>query len=69
MQQLLGGKGASLAEMTRIGLPVPQGFGSTVCLEYLKRGDQTIWMNWEEIMQAMRGFRRFREKFAIRIPY
>ena len=26
MRELLGGKGANLAEMTRIGLPVPQGF-------------------------------------------
>ena len=27
MRELLGGKGANLAEMTNIGLPVPQGFG------------------------------------------
>ncbi|MBQ4094609.1 MAG: hypothetical protein IJC61_06140, partial [Oscillospiraceae bacterium] len=26
MRELLGGKGANLAEMTKIGLPVPQGF-------------------------------------------
>ena len=29
MRELLGGKGANLAEMTNIGLPVPQGFTST----------------------------------------
>ena len=35
MKSLLGGKGAGLAEMTRIGLPVPQGFTiSTDCLLY-----------------------------------
>jgi len=39
-KQLLGGKGAGLAEMTRIGLPVPGGFTITTeaCAEYNKRG-------------------------------
>ena len=38
MRDLLGGKGANLAEMTNIGLPVPQGFTVTtdVCKEYIK---------------------------------
>ena len=31
MRNLLGGKGANLAEMTSIGLPVPQGFTITPC--------------------------------------
>lgn len=36
----LGGKGAGLAEMTRLGIPVPPGFTipTTVCLEYLESG-------------------------------
>ena len=36
MKELLGGKGAGLAEMTNIGLPVPQGFTVTTeaCTEY-----------------------------------
>ncbi len=40
MRDLLGGKGAGLAEMTRIGLPVPAGFTITTetCDYYLKRG-------------------------------
>jgi pyruvate,orthophosphate dikinase len=40
MKDLLGGKGAGLAEMTRIGLPVPAGFTITTecCAEYLKSG-------------------------------
>ncbi len=40
MRDLLGGKGANLAEMTRLGLPVPQGFTITTqtCLDYLKGG-------------------------------
>ena len=38
MKSVLGGKGAGLAEMTRIGIPVPQGFTITteVCVEYYK---------------------------------
>jgi len=38
MKSILGGKGAGLAEMTRIGLPVPQGFtiSTEVCNEYYK---------------------------------
>ena len=38
MRELLGGKGAGLAEMTRIGLPVPGGFTITThaCAYYLK---------------------------------
>ncbi len=40
MKELLGGKGANLAEMTSIGLPVPPGFTITtkVCAEYYARG-------------------------------
>ena len=39
-KQLLGGKGANLAEMVRIGIPVPPGFTITteVCRQYLKNG-------------------------------
>jgi pyruvate, orthophosphate dikinase len=42
MRELLGGKGANLAEMTTIGLPVPDGFTITTkaCLDYLGAGGQ-----------------------------
>ncbi|HBY58117.1 MAG TPA: pyruvate, phosphate dikinase [Candidatus Atribacteria bacterium] len=42
MKSILGGKGAGLAEMTRIGLPVPQGFtiSTEVCVEYYKNNCQ-----------------------------
>ncbi len=42
MKEMLGGKGAGLAEMTRIGLPVPAGFTITTecCDYYMKRGQQ-----------------------------
>ena len=42
MRMILGGKGANLAEMTRIGLPVPPGFTITAeaCNEYIAAGEQ-----------------------------
>ena len=42
MRELLGGKGANLAEMTRAGMPVPQGFTVTTeaCTQYYKDGRQ-----------------------------
>ncbi len=42
MRNLLGGKGANLAEMTRLGLPVPQGFTITTeaCTQYYEDGRQ-----------------------------
>src|ERR1041384_4484728 len=41
MKDLLGGKGANLAEMTNIGLPVPPGFTITTeaCRAYMRDGD------------------------------
>ena len=42
MRELLGGKGANLAEMTRLGMPVPQGFTVTTeaCTRYYEDGQQ-----------------------------
>ncbi|MBE6544286.1 MAG: pyruvate, phosphate dikinase [Ruminococcaceae bacterium] len=42
MRELLGGKGANLAEMTKLGLPVPQGFTITTeaCTQYYEDGKQ-----------------------------
>ncbi|MCK6458937.1 MAG: pyruvate, phosphate dikinase [Planctomycetes bacterium] len=42
MKQVLGGKGANLAEMCRIGLPVPPGFtiGTAVCAAYYENGER-----------------------------
>ncbi len=44
MRELLGGKGANLAEMNRIGIPVPPGFTITtdVCTEYYAHGKQAV---------------------------
>jgi pyruvate,orthophosphate dikinase len=40
MRELLGGKGANLAEMTNLGLPIPQGFTVTTeaCTKYYEDG-------------------------------
>lgn len=42
MKDLLGGKGANLSEMKRLGLPVPDGFTITTeaCIDYLKQGER-----------------------------
>ena len=42
MRELLGGKGANLAEMTKLGLPVPQGFtiSTEACTQYYEDGKQ-----------------------------
>ncbi|MEG0254384.1 pyruvate, phosphate dikinase [Vagococcus sp.] len=42
MKGLLGGKGANLAEMTRLGLPVPNGFtiSTEACMDYLNNGQK-----------------------------
>ena len=42
MRNLLGGKGANLAEMTKLGLPVPQGFTITTeaCTRYYEDGEK-----------------------------
>ena len=55
MKNLLGGKGANLAEMTSIGIPVPPGFTITteVCTEYYKSGKKLPKGLEAEIKAAM----------------
>ena len=63
MRELLGGKGANLAEMSNIGLPVPQGFTITTeaCTQYYEDGRQindeimTEIMKNVEIMEQING--------------
>ena len=54
MRNLLGGKGANLAEMTEIGLPVPQGFtiSTEACTQYYEDGRK---INDEIMAQTMEG--------------
>ena len=60
MRNLLGGKGANLAEMTTIGLPVPQGFTITTeaCTQYYEDGRK---INDEIMEQAMEGVKKMEE--------
>ena len=60
MRNLLGGKGANLAEMTSIGLPVPQGFTITTeaCTQYYEDGRR---INDEIMTQVMEGIRKMEE--------
>ena len=53
MRELLGGKGANLAEMTKIGLPVPQGFtiSTEACTQYYEDGRQINPDIQKEIME------------------
>jgi len=53
MRELLGGKGANLAEMTKIGLPVPQGFtiSTEACTKYYEDGKQINDSIMAEIME------------------
>ena len=55
MRNLLGGKGANLAEMTSLGLPVPQGFTITTeaCTQYYEDGRKINDEIMEQIMEAI----------------
>ena len=58
MKELLGGKGANLAEMNLLGIPVPPGFTITteVCAEYYAHGQEAvIAMIKPEVEKAMKG--------------
>src|SRR5574344_750211 len=58
MKNLLGGKGANLAEMNLIGVPVPPGFTITtdVCSEYFELGkEKVIELLKDEVMPAIKG--------------
>ncbi|MBR3296133.1 MAG: pyruvate, phosphate dikinase [Clostridia bacterium] len=56
MRELLGGKGANLAEMTNIGLPVPQGFTITTeaCTRYYEDGKEIAPEIVEQIEEALK---------------
>src|SRR5207244_1815028 len=63
LKDLLGGKGANLAEMTNIGLPVPPGFTITTeaCQAYLSSGDVPAGLA-EEVSEHLAGLERARGK-------
>ena len=69
MRELLGGKGANLAEMTKIGLPVPQGFtiSTEACTQYYEDGRrinddiQAEIMEYVDKLEAITG-KKFGDK-------
>ena len=64
MRELLGGKGANLAEMTNIGLPVPQGFTITTeaCTQYYEDGRQINDEIMAEIMKNVEAMEQINGK-------
>src|SRR5215467_1007170 len=60
MRDLLGGKGAGAAEMTRAGMPVPPGFTITTeaCREYYASGGKFPPGLWEQVLPALKILER-----------
>src|SRR3990172_8910740 len=56
VRSLLGGKGANLAEMTRVGVPVPPGFTATTeaCNAYQQAGGQLPEGMWDQVLEGMK---------------
>ena len=55
MREILGGKGANLAEMSRLGVPVPPGFtiSTEVCAEFNKRGGRLSAQTKKDVLTAL----------------
>ncbi len=64
MRNLLGGKGANLAEMTNLGMPIPQGFTVTTeaCTEYYKDGKNINDSIKEQIFTALKKIEEIQGK-------
>jgi pyruvate, orthophosphate dikinase len=60
MRDLLGGKGAGLAEMTKAGLPTPPGFTITTeaCNDYFAAGERLPDGLWDDVLDAVREVER-----------
>ena len=63
LKDLLGGKGANLAEMTNLGLPVPAGFTITTdaCRHYLRHGSPPDGLD-AEVTSHLAGIERAMDK-------
>ena len=60
MKELLGGKGAGLAEMTNLNISVPAGFtlSTDACVEYFRRGKTFPSGMWDQVLQCLRKVER-----------
>ncbi len=56
MRELLGGKGANLAEMTNLGLPIPYGFTITTeaCMDYFKNNESISDEIWQQVEASLK---------------
>lgn len=64
MRELLGGKGANLAEMTNLGLPIPQGFTITTesCIEYYENQENISETIKSQIFSSLRELEKITKK-------
>ena len=64
LRNLLGGKGANLAEMTNLGLPIPQGFTVTTeaCTDYYKNGEKISEEIQTQIFEALKELEKIQGK-------
>ena len=64
MRELLGGKGANLAEMTNLGLPIPQGFTvtTTACTKYYNDGEKIAEEVKNQIFVALKELEKITKK-------
>jgi len=64
MRNILGGKGANLAEMTNLGLPIPQGFTVTTeaCTDYYNNGKEISKEIQDQIFEALTGLEEIQGK-------
>ncbi len=64
VRALLGGKGANLAEMTRVGLPVPPGFivSTEACNAFLAAGEKFPAGMWEQELEALKKIEKLTGK-------
>ena len=76
MRNLLGGKGANLAEMTNLGMPIPQGFTVTTeaCTNYYESGKKITEEIQNQIFEAMTWLeqengKKFVIKKRVRVRY
>lgn len=64
MKNLAGGKGANLGQMTKLGLPIPQGFtvSTDACISYYKEGEKISELILEQIFSNLDALEKLTEK-------
>ena len=67
MRELLGGKGANLAEMTNLGLPIPQGFtvSTEACTKYYEDGEKISKEIEEEIFENLKKLEEILDNYQV----